>query len=117
MNRLFNGSHLLPVPRKRKDRLLARIGVALAASALVIPSTVALRAPAASATSPTGPGLGQQRFYPMVVTGLTDRMSFKVNVANGNLVVDNRDFAMRGTTFGLELSRTYNSQGSGGSNT
>lgn len=58
-----------------------------------------------------GPGIGEQRFYGLDKTGLTDRMGISVNPANGNFMLGASDLVVAGTA-GMDLSvgRSYNSQ-------
>lgn len=61
-------------------------------------------------TPPSAVGAGDRGFYTFVEERLADRISAKVNVGNGNLVVGASDFSVAGVA-GLDmgLSRTYNS--------
>jgi RHS repeat-associated protein len=63
--------------------------------------------PAAATTM--APGLGDQQYYGFWSHQLTDRMTLKVNVANGNLVLETSDLKIAGTGLDLDLGRTYNS--------
>jgi RHS repeat-associated protein len=53
--------------------------------------------------------LGEQPWFKFEGSDLTDRMSIKVNVANGNLVVRNMDLAIKGTGLDLQIDRYYGS--------
>lgn len=57
-----------------------------------------------------GPGIGQQRFYGLDSTGLTDRMGISVNPANGNFLLSASDLSIAGTGISMNVDRFYNSQ-------
>jgi RHS repeat-associated protein len=66
-----------------------------------------------AAAPAAGPGIGEQRFYQFEDFGpITDRMGLHLNVANGNLVVQNHDLAVRGTKLDLGVDHYYNSASS-----
>jgi RHS repeat-associated protein len=56
------------------------------------------------------PGLGTQAFYPLERRSLGDRMELLVNLANGNVVVRNKDLAFAGTGLNTAVNHVYNNQ-------
>ena len=56
------------------------------------------------------PGLGTQAFYPLERRALGDRMELLVNLANGNVVVRNKDLAFAGTGLNTAVNHVYNNQ-------
>ncbi len=71
------------------------------------PNELVQFSPAAATTM--APGLGDQHWYGFGSHQLTDRMTLKVNVANGNLVLETSDLKIAGTGLDLSIGRTYNS--------
>jgi RHS repeat-associated protein len=56
------------------------------------------------------PRLGRPRGTSFDDTQLSDRMSMGVNLANGNLVIQNTDLSVSGTGLNQTIQRTYNSE-------
>jgi RHS repeat-associated protein len=56
------------------------------------------------------PRVGAHRYYNVDSQKVTDRMSYGVNVASGNLMLSERDVSIAGTGIDLVLGRTYNSR-------
>ncbi len=63
------------------------------------------------ASSPSQPldGLGDQPFYTYTSLPLTDELKLKVNVADGNLLLESTDYTTHGTGIDLNISSYYNS--------
>jgi YD repeat-containing protein len=61
------------------------------------------------ASAPAPDGVGDRRFFTYDAHDLTDRMSARVNVANGNLLVDSSDLSIGGVGVDVTLHRYYNS--------
>ena len=61
-------------------------------------------------TTSDGSPAGDQARFSFQDQNLTDRLQLKVNVANGNLLLSNTDFAIHGTGTDLQLDRYYNSR-------
>jgi len=74
------------------------------------PATPSAAAQVAALTVPAADGLGKQRFYPLIDLPLTDRMQLHVNVSSGNLILEARDVAVKGTGLDLAITRYYNSR-------
>ena len=55
------------------------------------------------------PPTGQRSYHTFEDQELTDRSSLGVNVANGNLLIRNKDLHIAGTGLDLAISRSYNS--------
>src|SRR5579884_478871 len=53
-------------------------------------------------------GFGDLGFYKFYKQTLNDRTTLKVNVANGNLVLESNDFHIHGTGIDLDLTATFN---------
>ncbi|MCD2190987.1 RHS repeat-associated core domain-containing protein [Actinomycetospora soli] len=54
------------------------------------------------------PGLGTKDFYPLERRALGDRMELLVNLANGNVIVRNKDLAFAGTGLNTAVNHDYN---------
>lgn len=77
---------------------------------LTTPSLVAGKAVAAPSTGVTPvDGLGDVGFYDYFTDTINKHITLKVNVGDGNLVVETSDVSMRGTGIDLSLGGTYNS--------
>ncbi|GAA2864708.1 hypothetical protein Acy02nite_14240 [Actinoplanes cyaneus] len=61
-------------------------------------------------TTSDGSPAGEQRRFSFQDQDLTDRLQLKVNVANGNLLLQNTDLQIHGTGLDLTLDRYYNSR-------
>ena len=57
----------------------------------------------------TSEGIGARRFFTFEEQSLNDRMTAKVNVANGNLLLAARDLSIAGTGLDATVQRFYNS--------
>ncbi len=77
---------------------------------LTAPSLVAGKAVAAPSTGVTPvDGLGDVGFYDYFTDTINKHIKLKVNVGDGNLVVETSDVSIRGTGIDLSLGGTYNS--------
>ncbi|WP_436521562.1 RHS repeat-associated core domain-containing protein [Actinoplanes sp. HUAS TT8] len=61
-------------------------------------------------TTSDGSPTGEQRRFSFQDQNLTDRLKLRVNVANGNLLLQNTDLQIHGTGLDLTLDRYYNSR-------
>lgn len=53
--------------------------------------------------------IGDRKFFAFEEQALNDRLTAKVNTANGNLLLSGNDLSVLGTGLGVELTRSYNS--------
>lgn len=92
--------------QKRSTAILVALSM-LAVSLLSITTAPAARAVADPSL------LGERSFYTFWDQELTDRLSLKVNVATGNLLLRSTDVALRGTGLNLAVTRYYNNMADG----
>lgn len=102
--------------RQRWSMVLAAAVTAalvLGSAGWVAARTVAGLRPDVGPPSTVGPLLGEQRWYGLLPYQLTDRLTLLVNVANGNLVLRQKDLSIKGTGLDLQVQQHYNSEATG----
>jgi hypothetical protein len=72
-------------------------------------NSAAMAASSLSSVPSTTAGIGDRRFYTFDGHRLNDRMSARVNVANGNLLLSATDLSIAGTGIDARIERSFNS--------